>query len=221
MHPDDVEDDIEEMISAAQSESTHTCEICADRAWPYRQEDWLITLCVDHARSRGARPARTDADIAESVPRVTDREMAFAISAGVPASAFTARARRENDAYLHATAEADDTEMSTWLTSAAVARLMSLGVAEVDELRRGGRLYAGRRRNGRFMYPRWQFDHKNRPLRGLAVVLTALGDDDPVSVSNLVTTPDEELNGLSVAQWLAVGGDPGPAVAALREAGMF
>ncbi|SDC03990.1 hypothetical protein [Microbacterium enclense] len=94
VHPGDIEEDIEEMISAAQSESTRTCEICADRAWPYRQEDWLITLCVDHARSRGARPAKTDADIAEAVPRVTDREMTFAISAGVPASAFTAQRQR-------------------------------------------------------------------------------------------------------------------------------
>jgi hypothetical protein len=118
VHPGDVEEGIEEMISAAQSESTRTCEICADRAWPYRQEDWLITLCVDHARSRGARPARTDEDIAEAVPRVTDREMTFAISAGVPASAFTARARRDNAAYFHASAEADDAEMSTWLTRA-------------------------------------------------------------------------------------------------------
>lgn len=221
VYPDDVEEDIEGMISGAQSESTRRCEICADRAWPWRQEDWLITLCVDHARSRGARPARTDADIAEAVPRGTDREMAFAISAGVPASAFTARARRENDAYLHASAEADDAEMSTWLTSTAVARLLSLAVAEVNELRRRGELYAGRRQNGRYMYPRWQLDQQNRPLRGLAVVLAALGDDDPVSISNLMTAPDEELDGLSIARWLTAGGDPNRAVASLRDAEMF
>ncbi|MDQ1082208.1 hypothetical protein QE392_000825 [Microbacterium proteolyticum] len=72
------------MISAAQSESTRTCELCADRAWPYPQGDWLITRRIDHARSRGAHRATTEADIAEAMPRATEREMVFAISAGVP-----------------------------------------------------------------------------------------------------------------------------------------
>ncbi|KSU55006.1 hypothetical protein [Microbacterium enclense] len=111
--------------------------------------------------------------------------------------------------------------MSTWLTSTAVARLLSLRVAEVDELRKRGELCAGRRRNGRYVYPRWQLDEQNRPLRGLAVVLAALGDDDPVSIGNLMTAPDEELDGLSAAQWLAAGRDPDRAAASLREAEMF
>lgn len=53
-------------------ENVRVLKIRAERALPCRQGDWLITLCVDHARSRGARPARTDADIAEAVPRPTD-----------------------------------------------------------------------------------------------------------------------------------------------------
>ncbi|WP_150951602.1 helix-turn-helix domain-containing protein [Microbacterium testaceum] len=203
---DDLTEEIAVLVGEAQSRSTHTCEICADRGWLYRQNDWLVTLCVDHARARGARPARTDADIAEAVPRPTDRELAFALSAGVPASAFTAQARLENDAYVHASADADEAEMSTWLTAADVARLLGTPTTAVNELRRQGSLLAGRRRNGRYAYPRWQFDRRNRPLTGLKAVLGRFGDDgDAIGINNIMTTVWVELKGLSIAQWLAHG----------------
>ena len=106
--PGDLTDEIADIIAGAQSESTGTCVVCADRAWIYRQGDWLITLCPDHARARDARPARTDADIAEAVPRPTDRELAFALSADVPASAPTAQAEHANRAHLRASADAEE-----------------------------------------------------------------------------------------------------------------
>ncbi|WP_307448327.1 MULTISPECIES: hypothetical protein [Microbacterium] len=111
--------------------------------------------------------------------------------------------------------------MSTWLTGTAVARDMSVGVAEVEDLRDRAELYTGRMRNVRYRYPCWQFDQQNKPLRGLAVVLAALGDDYPVSVSTLATAPDEELDGLSIAQWLDAGGGPHRAAASLRDTEMF
>ncbi len=209
---------LEERIWGAQSESARTCEVCADRGWPYRQEDWLITLCVDDARARGARPARTDADIAEAIPRAAEREMAFALSAGAPASAFTAGARRANKRCSRASQEADDAEMSTWMSSTAVARLMGVAVAEVNRFRRQGKLSAGRRVNGRYVYPRWQFNWRNQPLEGLPDVIASVQGGDAVGINNAMTTPLEALNELSVAQWLASGQPVSAAVAALQDA---
>lgn len=216
----DVTNDIEDLIWAAQAESTRTCEVCADRAWLYRQGDWLITLCVDHARARGARPARTDGDIAEAVPRLTDREMAFAISAGVPASAFTAAERRKNEAYARASEEADEAEMSSWLSHAEVSRLMGISAADVHQSRKRGALHAGRKGDGRYMYPRWQFDQQNRPLRGLPEVLAAARDEDPFIINSLVTAPSEALEGLSIVQWLTSGRDQGRAAATIHDSEM-
>ena len=193
---------MENVLEGARSESTRTCEICADRGWAYRQGDWLITLCVDHARARGARPARIDTDFADVVPRVTDRELAFALSAGIPASTFTARARHKNEAYSRTSAEADESELTAWMTSAEVASLMGRTSAEVNELRRQGALLAGRRRTGRYAFPRWQFDQQNRPLVGLPSVLAALTEEDRFSVSKILTALFEELDDLSPAQWL-------------------
>lgn len=201
--PEHLSGDVEGLIEAAQAESARTCEICGDRGRPFRQGDWLITLCVDHARTRGAWPARTDADISDAVPRPTDREMAFALSAGVPPSAFTARARHENEKFLQASADADEAVMGSWMSATAVARLIGRTPAEVTHLRKQGALLAGRRRTGRYAFPRWQFDRQNQPLTELQVVLAALRDEDPISVSNVMTASFEALDGLTPAQWLA------------------
>jgi hypothetical protein len=204
--PDHLTEEIADIIAGAQSESTRTCVVCADRAWLYRQGDWLVTLCPDHARARGARSARTDADIAEAVPRPTDREFAFALSAGMPASAFTAQAQRSNRAHVRASADADEAEMSSWLTSTDVARILNTSPDAVNHLRQRGALLGGRRRNGRYAYPSWQLDWRYRPIPGLQTVLAVLSEDeDVVGVSALMTGGWEELGGLSAAQWLAQG----------------
>lgn len=200
---DDLTDEIAAMVEGAQSESARTCEICADRGWLYRQGDWLVTLCVDHARPRGARPATSDADIAEAVPRLTERELAFSLSAGVPASALGAEAGRGNLNYARASATEDEAEMASWLTSADVARLLGTPTTVVNTLRQQGAILAGRRRNGRYAYPRWQFDSRNHPLRGLQQVLAMFEDDDAVGTSNLITARWEALDDMSAAQWLA------------------
>ena len=203
IHPDDLTEQVEGLVEHAQHESTRMCEICADRGRAYRQGDWLITLCVDHARARGARLAQTDADIEEAVSKPTDRELAFALSAGFTPSAFTAQAHREAEAYIQASADAREAGIDLWMSSAEVARLMTCTVAEVTALRRQGELYAGRRRNGRWAFPRWQFDRQNRPLAGLRTVLATLPDEDPIIITNIMTSPLEELNDLAPVQWLA------------------
>ncbi|MDU0366869.1 hypothetical protein RWH45_06550 [Microbacterium sp. KSW4-17] len=218
--PGDVTDETEYLIWGAQAESVRTCEICADRAWLYRQRDWLITLCVDDARARGARAARTDEDIVESLPRGAERGLAFATSAGMAASAFTVEARRKNDEYVHASTLADDTETASWLSSSAVARLMGVTPAKVNELRRRGELFAARRSSGRYSFPGWQLDQQNEPLRGLPEVLRALRGEDAVTVSRLLTAPSNALRGSSVVQWLASGRDPHLAAASIYDIDM-
>lgn len=204
--PGDLTDEIADIIAGAQAESTGTCVVCADRAWLFRQGDWLVTLCPDHARARNARAARTDADISEAVPRPTDHELAFALSAGVPASAFTAKAAISNRAYMRASADADEAEMSSWLTSTAVARLLNTSPDVVNHLRQRGALLGGRRRNGRYAYPSWQFDWRDRPIPGLQTVLAVVAEDeDIVGISALMTASWEELGGLSAAHWLEKG----------------
>lgn len=216
--PEDLTEEIENILEGARSASTHTCEICAGRGSAYRQADWLITLCLDHARARGARRVKTDADIAEAAPRPIGRELAFALSAGVPAPALTSRARHRNEAYARGSAEADEAELASWLTSTEVARLMGRSVGDVDHLRKQGELHAARRRTGRYAFPRWQFDRRNQPLIGSKRVLAALNDDDPINVSSIMTTPLEELDGLAPAQWLARRHSVRALVGVLREA---
>lgn len=140
------------------------------------------------------------------MPRPTDRELAFALSAGVPASAITAEAQLANGAYLRASADVDEAEMSSWLTSTAVSRLLGTSAASVNDARQRGSLLAGRRRNGRYAYPTWQFDSQNRPLPGLQTLLAVLADDaDVIGASNLMTSDWEELKDMSPARWLAQG----------------
>lgn len=154
------------------------------------------------------------------MPRLTDREMAFALSAGVPASAFTADERHKNEAYALASEEADEAEMSSWLSDAEIARLMVTSAADVNELPKRRALHAGRTRDGRYMYPGWQFDQQKLPLRGLPEVLAAARDEGPFFINSLVTAPSEALEGLSILGRLTSGREPGRAAAAIHASEM-
>ncbi len=209
MRPVDVGDDLEALVSEAQSESTRTCEICADKAWLYRQGDWLVTLCIDHARVSGARPARADRDISEATPRPADERPAFMLSTSAPASAFGAVLPHENGVSRHVfapmgeagpssplDADADDAK-SPWAdvigpcyTLASLGRALGRSQADlihaVTELRLLGLPTA----DNETLFPSFQV-HGGRVYPDLATVLKILrsGIDDPWTWAQWLNTP--------------------------------
>jgi hypothetical protein len=98
----------------------------------------------------------------------------------------------------------------------------SLGLAEVKallgvtsrqavhDLVRRGRLLGLPLRNGRVVYPRFQFGPDGRPHPTLAAVLAALRDGtaNPWTMASWFTTEHLELEGMTPAAWLQEGMDP-------------
>lgn len=87
------------------------------------------------------------------------------------------------------------------LAAADVAELLHVPSNEVERLAAGGTLYSivvdGVRH-----FPGWQFSG-DRPLPHLAEVLASLQDAHPATVAGFMTLPNDELEGLSPARWLA------------------
>ena len=80
-------------------------------------------------------------------------------------------------------------------------------------------LVALRTADGAFVYPTWQFGEDRRVLAGLAAVLAAIppgAADDWTLAAWLRTSRLGELDGRTVVEHLAGGGDPAPAVLAAR-----
>ncbi|HWY53919.1 MAG TPA: hypothetical protein VNZ03_05620 [Terriglobales bacterium] len=49
-------DTIHQRLFAAQLESLHACEVCGQPG-ELREDDWIKTLCDEHAGGRGAQPS--------------------------------------------------------------------------------------------------------------------------------------------------------------------
>ncbi|HSS10898.1 MAG TPA: hypothetical protein VLL25_13500 [Acidimicrobiales bacterium] len=77
----------------------------------------------------------------------------------------------------------------------------------VDRRRRRGQLL-GWRSGARTLHPAWQFDRRRGETRsGLGLVLAALAEvcDDPQVADALMSTPRDDLDGLTLADLLAAG----------------
>jgi hypothetical protein len=87
------------------------------------------------------------------------------------------------------------------LAPADVAKLLRVPGNEVERLAASGALYSVDVEGVRH-FPGWQFSG-DRSLPHLAEVLASLQDAHPATVAGFMTLPNDELDGLSPARWLA------------------
>jgi hypothetical protein len=98
-----------------------------------------------------------------------------------------------------------------------------LGVSRrqaVHDLVQRGRLLGLPLREGRIVYPRFQFGPNGRPFPALGSVLAAFRavEANPWTIASWCTTEQPELQGLTPAEWLAQGRDAERLAEAARHA---
>lgn len=138
---------------------------------------------------------------------LTEAEKAFALSAGIPESAFSPEAAAANKLYEAQSAAADVSKLqASVLTTREVANRLGIPPDNVRQQLQRGSLYAVALVSGRKALPQWQFTDAG-PLPGLREVLAALPRDfHPLDVESVMTEPDESLGDRSPREWLATGG---------------
>lgn len=76
----------------------------------------------------------------------------------------------------------------------------------IEQRRRRRNVLALQTSDERWIYPTWQFIDQG-VLQGLPEVLNAFGEESSWSVGTWLTTPREELDGLTAVEWLRQGRD--------------
>lgn len=139
-----------EAVDEGEREAGRTCEVCGRYGSMMRQGDWLITLCDDDARARGARPIRRHENLNAIEPRPTDREIAFALSAGEPASEFTPAGRQARREWAETSQRLDEEQVAAWPTVRDVAGSLLVSASEVGRLHRENKIGAKKDSQGRW-----------------------------------------------------------------------
>ncbi len=196
-----------EVLNAAMRRAERTCEVCGDRGRFVRQGRFFMVLCWDHAEERGAVPVRDGDDLDAVIPRLSDTDIATAITTGLPPRVYTRQGHADAVAWARRERQSIDAEMGSWLTTAEMSAALGLTADAVRQLARGDRLCSARRLDGRWAYPRWQLDTDGRLVRGLGEVLAAFAPGyDALAITHVVTRPEERFGG-SALDWLCSGGD--------------
>jgi DNA-binding CsgD family transcriptional regulator len=166
----------------------------------------------------GVVEALVDSTSAAQTPSVTEAEREFALSAGIPESAFSAEAAASNRLYLLQSAARDAERLSASLIpTAEVAELLGTSPDNVRQQAMRGKLYAAGVVAGQKAFPRWQFVD-GKALPGLRQVIAAMPTEyAPLDVEAVMTDPDERLNDRSPLQWLAGGGAVEPVLELVEE----
>ncbi len=183
-------------ITQAQAALRTVCEFCGRAGVPRTRS--RTVLCDQHWRP------------------LTPAEKAFALSADIPEAWFTEESEIANRAYLTRCEAADRRVSAAHLSERDIAELLNVGVNRVHEMFEH-ELLAGADRNGRVVYPTWQLTDDGSLLPGLAAVLHAADDIDARSLQALMENAEEELEGLSPAEWLASGRSVEPVLALLAD----
>jgi len=114
-------------------------------------------------------------------------------------------------------------KLGPYLTSKEVQELIGVGTRQaVSDLAKRRRLLALTTKNGRVVYPAFQFSPSGRPYPVLPRVLGLLEKAavDPYTIASWLTTPQTLLENETPARWLRSGRDPKLVVeAARRKAG--
>lgn len=104
------------------------------------------------------------------------------------------------------------------LDAKEVRRILGVGTRQaVSDLARRRRLLALRRRDGRVVYPAFQFGAHGRPHEALPRILAIVAPHvDPWTIASWFRTPSKLLGGASPARWLELGRDPERVLEAAR-----
>lgn len=107
-----------------------------------------------------------------------------------------------------------DTQIGPFYDTPAVVRLLGVSKQAVADRARRGTLLRVTTRQGRHLYPVFQFDGRHLVL-AVPEVLGPFRDThvDGWAVASWFTTPAAVLDGATPAQWLRDGHDPAPVVA--------
>jgi hypothetical protein len=178
----------DDVIREAQARAGRTCEWCGrvgDRRDTPRGRGRV--LCEDHSRP------------------LSHEEIEFAIAGGIHPFVFTAEGSRQGAAYAAASTAAEERLTREHLSADEAADRLGVSVAKVTSMFTHGDL-AGAEREGRVVYPRWQFTSDDQVLPGVREVLAAFpAGYRPLDVQAVMTGPMEELHGASPKDWLANG----------------
>lgn len=102
---------------------------------------------------------------------------------------------------------------SATISTRQAAAMLQTADSNVRRSIASNRIYSAGRLGPGHQLPQWQFVG-GKPLPHLAEVLVALPTDlHPIEVESFFTSPDETLNGMSPADWLATGGSLQPVIA--------
>ena len=147
--------------------------------------------------------------------RLTDPEIAFAVSAGIPTTAFTTDAERESATHL---ALQEASAARDLLSTSGVAELLHMNVANVRRMLARGDLITAGQMQRQSAYPRWQFTDDNRVLPGLRTVLAAFPTDfHPDDIEHVMTSPADSLGDRSPRAWLESGGATDPVLSLVED----
>lgn len=144
---------------------------------------------------------------------LTVAERQFLIESGLQADSFDPVRVEEARASLRRRAEKTRQEAAPELTADQVASLLGCDVPQVLAWTESRDLFAYETEDG-LRIPEWQFPHGQR-LPGLRLALSPLTTNGwhPYSVEGFMSdVRHEELDDLTVVQWLAAGHDPDAAL---------
>lgn len=162
---------------------------------------------IEMLQARDATPVSTSDGFATPTP-LTNAEIRFAESAGVPSETFSADAADVNDRWAAESAAATEAEMSTWPGEHEVAALLGVEVEEVQRLLTLGDLVSVPRMGTIHVFPPCQFTPDGTVVPGLRELIPRFpADYHPLDVQSVMSTPAEELAGSTPAEWLVGGGE--------------
>lgn len=182
----------------------------------------MSTSVIDtRALRRELRRAGWDADVdafldilgrsARTTAAVPADARALMTRAGVDTGLLEPRGIAEaRPRVIAAAAGSRQAAVESTISTKQAAALLGTADSNIRRSIAAGRIYSiGRHADGHRL-PAWQFVGQ-RALPHLSDVLDALPEDlHPLEVQSFFTTPQESLNGMAPAQWLASGGPAAP-----------
>lgn len=157
-------------------------------------------------------------DIVSTTATLSAGEQEFLTRAGAAPEVFESDAVNKASLRLAVLTEHGDMQAAQGLTTRDVAQVLNTQPANVRRLLAARSLYtSGRAARSEHIFPRWQFVG-SQALPHLRKILDVLPQDmHPLDVESFMTEPREPLGNRSPVDWLATGGQPGPAVALAEE----
>ena len=134
---------------------------------------------------------------------LADDERRFVMAGGVPGAVDGAPHRTAGAIWRAASAIWEAHRQATWATPDEAAGLLGMDLSEIRILQATGDIHSARRHDGSTGLPSWQFAADGHLTPHVVDVVAAFpADYSAVNIETVMTTPAEELDGRSPAEWL-------------------